>query len=57
MVADGTLAEAMSRLFEASGSWEQVSRDLYAEFGIVVSGQTLRRWARQLGIDDHVAAS
>jgi hypothetical protein len=48
----GGLAAAMVRLFAASGSWEQVSRQLYAEYGVVISGQTLRRWARILDIDE-----
>jgi hypothetical protein len=44
----GGLVAAMRRLFDESGSWEQVSRDLYAESGVVISGQTLRRWASTL---------
>jgi hypothetical protein len=44
----GGLVAAMRRLFDESGSLEQVSRDLYAESGVVISGQTLRRWASTL---------
>ncbi len=49
-LAGGDLATKLATLFAASGSWEQVSRDLYATYGFTISGQTLRRWAEQLGI-------
>ena len=49
-MAGGDLEGKLAALFEASQSWEQVARDLYATYGITVTGQTLRRWAEQLGI-------
>jgi hypothetical protein len=49
-LAGGELAEKLGTQFAATGSWEQVARDLYATYGISITGQTLRRWAEQLGI-------
>jgi hypothetical protein len=49
-LAQGQLEALMASLYRDSGSWEEVSRRLYAEHAITISGQTLRRWAEQLGI-------
>ncbi len=49
-LAGGDLAEKLAAQFAQTGSWEQVARDLYATYGITITGQTLRRWAEQLGI-------
>lgn len=49
-LAGGELALKLAQQFEKSQSWEQVARDLYATYGITITGQTLRRWAEQLGI-------
>lgn len=49
-LAGGHLESLMASLYSDSGSWEEVSRRLYAEHAISISGQTLRRWAEQLGI-------
>jgi hypothetical protein len=49
-LAGGDLAELLAAQFAKTGSWEQVARDLYATYGITITGQTLRRWAEQLGI-------
>lgn len=49
-LAGGELALKLAQMFDQSHSWEQVARDLYATYGIEVTGQTLRRWAEQLGI-------
>jgi hypothetical protein len=49
-LAQGRLEALMGSLYGDSGSWEEVSRRLFAEHGITISGQTLRRWAEQLGI-------
>jgi hypothetical protein len=46
----GDLPATLTLLYAETGSWEGVSRALYAEHQIVVSGQTLRRWAKELGI-------
>jgi len=49
-LAQGQLEALMGSLYSTTGSWEEVSRRLYAEHAITISGQTLRRWAEQLGI-------
>ena len=49
-LAGGDLGSKLAEQFAISQSWEQVARDLYATYGITISGQTLRRWAEQLGI-------
>lgn len=48
---DGRLEEILRALHATTGSWESVSRRLLADHGKDINGQTLRRWARQLGID------
>jgi len=54
-LAGGHLVRAMTDAYAESGSWEDVSRRLYRDHGIQVSGQTLRRWAADLGIGEAVA--
>lgn len=49
-LADGQLVALMTTLYDESRSWEEVSRRLYADRSITISGQTLRRWAEELGI-------
>lgn len=49
-LADGQLVAMMTALYDESHSWEEVSRRLYADRSITISGQTLRRWAEELGI-------
>ena len=49
-LAEGKLVQLMDALYTETGSWEEVSRRLYAERSIGLSGQTLRRWAAELGI-------
>jgi hypothetical protein len=49
-LAGGQLEALMGALYGETGSWEEVSRRLYAEHTITISGQTLRRWAELLGI-------
>lgn len=44
-MAGGQLADEMARLYADSHSWEDVSRVLFATYGVRVTGQTLRRWA------------
>jgi len=56
-LAGGKLAEVLGAKFDAGVPWEVVSRHLFAEFGIDVTGQTLRRWALVLGLTDAEAAS
>lgn len=54
----GDLVDRLVEMYAEAGSWEGVSRRLYASHEIAVSGQTLRRWARELGIGaDTKAAS
>lgn len=55
-LVDGRLVEMMGALYAETGSWEEVSRRLYALRSISISGQTLRRWADQLGIEKVTAA-
>jgi hypothetical protein len=47
---NGQLEEILRRLHAEVGSWESVSRRLLADYGQDINGQTLRRWAKQLGI-------
>lgn len=47
---EGRLADEMQALYVETASWEEVARRLLVGHGIRVSGQTLRRWADQLGI-------
>lgn len=56
-VLDGQLEATLRRLYLETGSWEDVSRRLFAEYQIVVVGQTLRRWAKQLGIEEPTQAA
>lgn len=51
------LAKLMAEVYTNSGSWEEVSRRLLIDHGEQVSGQTLRRWARQLDSAAHRVAS
>lgn len=53
-VLDGQLREVLARLYVDTRSWEEVSRRLYAEHGVRVTGQTLRRWNGELQISDVV---
>lgn len=54
-LAGGELASIMTTLYGESHSWEQVARQLYATYGVTITGQTLRRWAEQLGIEEPAA--
>jgi hypothetical protein len=47
---EGQLELRLRSLYTESGSWEEVSRRLLVEHAIQVSGQTLRQWAKRLGI-------
>ena len=49
-VVDGRLAELLEELYQESHSWEEVARRLLVDHRITVTGQTLRRWAVDLGI-------
>lgn len=46
-VLDGQLESTLQTLYAETGSWEEVARRIYAEHTVIVTGQTLRRWARQ----------
>lgn len=54
-VLEGHLADFMRTSYADSGSWEEVARQLLIEHSIIVSGQTLRRWAKELGLEDEAA--
>lgn len=47
---DGHLEEMMRQLYVECGTWEAVARRLLVDHGKQVTGQTLRRWAEELGI-------
>ncbi len=49
-LVDGHLAELLGQLYAESRSWEEVARRLLVDHRITVTGQTLRRWAADLGI-------
>lgn len=51
-VLDGELERVLTDLYTETRSWEEVSRRLYAEHGIRVTGQTLRRWNADLKIGE-----
>lgn len=44
----GNVSPTLTRLYEELGSWELVARRLHTDHSLIVSGQTLRRWAKQL---------
>jgi len=46
-VLGGDLAEHLQALYTDTASWEEVARRLLVEHEIVVSGQTLRKWAKK----------
>ena len=50
-LADGQLQALMDQYYAESHSWEDVSRRLFADHGIQLSGQTLRRWSRLPGTE------
>lgn len=49
-LAGGRLAEILQEKANAGVPWEVVSRHLYADFAVDVTGQTLRRWVHQMSI-------
>lgn len=49
-LAGGRLLELLTEKAANEVPWEVVSRQLYADFHIDVTGQTLRRWAVILGL-------
>lgn len=53
---DGGLVEALGAITRQEIGAEEVARQLFANHGVVVTGQTLRRWAR-LSIDETTRAA
>lgn len=49
-LADGNLEERIRTLRAEGLSWEMIARSLHADFGTAVSHETVRSWARQLGL-------
>jgi hypothetical protein len=49
---DGRLEPLLRHYRGAQVGYEAIARLLYAEAGVEVSGETLRRWGRELGIED-----
>jgi hypothetical protein len=47
----GDLAARLAKCRADGLSWDDVSRRLYAESGVEASRDTIRSWARQLGIE------
>lgn len=54
---DGRLGERIAELRAESLSWSHVAMELAVESGLRLTPETLRTWARQLGIDTEKAAS
>jgi hypothetical protein len=50
-VLNGQLRQVLTDFYLDTRSWEEVSRRLYAQHDIRISGQTLRRWNGELGIE------
>jgi lipase chaperone LimK len=53
----GHLADRLAEGRRQGHSWDQLSRELYAEASIEVSPNTLARWASELGIDSDKAGA
>lgn len=51
----GTLEAELRRYRGAGVPFEAIAR-LFRDHGVEVSGETLRRWAKQLGVDNGEAA-
>lgn len=49
-LVDGRLAEIIAEGRTEGLSWDQISQRLY-ESGVEANGETLRQWAKALGID------
>lgn len=51
----GRLADRIAELREDGLSWRQMAQRLYAEHGLVVTDETLRKWGQKLGLDSSEA--
>lgn len=51
----GRFAERLAELRSEGRSWQDVAFELSAERGVRLSVETLRSWARQLGIEGEAA--
>lgn len=51
-LAGGKLAEEISHYRKLKAPWQSIASHLHAEFGVEVTGDTLRIWAREMGVDD-----
>lgn len=47
---EGRLAERLATLRAEGKTWEQIARQLYIERNVDVTGVTVGRWAKALGI-------
>lgn len=54
---EGRLTERLTALRQDGRSFDDIAKALHGEGGVEVSGETLRIWARQLGIEPEVARS
>ena len=55
-VIGGDLAERLAALRDEGESFEAIARRWHAEYGVEVTGQTLRIWDRQLRQPDRAAS-
>lgn len=51
-MAGGRLLEIIRASLADGSSLEHIAQQLYADFGITVSGKTLRRWIDRFGGDE-----
>lgn len=49
-LAGGNLPELLAERRSLGLSWDDIVRQLYTEFGVEVTSETLRQWAEKLGI-------
>lgn len=55
-LAGGQLADLMASYRTDGMSWDDIARKLYG-LGVEANGETLRLWAKTLGITDESAAA
>lgn len=56
-LTDGRLASILRERRERNQSFETISRELYAEFGVEVTGQTVANWYARLAEPSEGVAS
>lgn len=48
----GTLAEEIAKYRKVEAPWTAIAAHLFQQYGVEVTGPTLRTWAVELGVDD-----